>query len=242
MKLAAKYALLAIAILILFGACGAPDPTAMITQASDTPPLPTETPVPPTPIPPTETPLPPTPTPIPPTETPLPPTPTPIPPTETPLPPTPTLDPMVFELRSPAFGMEKPIPALYTCNGQDVSPPLEWGNPPTGTQSFVLLVDDISAGNLVHWILFNIPPETRSLSEAIPKRGHLSDGRQQGMNHIFKLGYFGPCPMPGPNRYRFQLYALDAKLDLEDGVMRIPLKEAMKSHILAQTELIGIYP
>ena len=137
--------------------------------------------------------------------------------------------------------MEEPIPVVYTCNGEDISPPLEWGDPPTGTQSLVILMDDISASNLVHWVLFNIPPDTRSLSEGVPKRGHLSDGRQQGTNTVFKVGYFGPCPLPGPNRYRFRLYALDIVLDLEDGVMMIPLKQAMKGHILAETELIGVF-
>ena len=185
--------------------------------------------------------------PIPPTETQLPPTPTPLPPTVTPTPtnipePTATLDPTTFEIRSLAFGSEESIPDVYTCKGDDLSPPLEWGDPPENSRSLVLLVEDISAGNLVHWILFNIPPETRSLPEAIPTTGHFNDGRQQGMNHIFKLGYFGPCPMPGPNQYRFRLYALDVTLDLEDGVMKIPLKEAMKGHILAETEVIGVYP
>jgi Raf kinase inhibitor-like YbhB/YbcL family protein len=103
-------------------------------------------------------------------------------------------------------------------------------------------VEDISAPDFVHWILFNIPPDTRSLPEDIPTRGHFSDGRQQGTNHIFKTGYFGPCPLPGPNQYRFRLYAIDIMLDLDDGVMKIPLKQAIKDHILAQTELIGVYP
>jgi len=197
----------------------------------------------PTPIPsattalPSATPLPPTETPIPSTETPLP------PPTETPEPePTATLDPTAFELRSPAFGMEEPIPVLYTCNDKDISPPLEWGAPPEGAQSLVLLMEDISApGGLVHWILFNIPPDTRSLPEAVPTQDHFSDGRQQGMNQMLELGYFGPCPLPGPNRYRFRLYAIDIMLDLEDGVMKIPLKAAIRGHILAETEIIGVY-
>jgi len=194
-------------------------PTAIV-QVSPSPPLPTETQPPPTP------------TPLPPTETPT--------PTEMPE-PTATLDPAILELRSPAFGSEESIPVIYTCNGDDLSPPLEWGNPPENSLSLVLLVEDISAGNLVHWILFNIPPETRSLPKAVPTTGHFNDGRQQGMNQIFKLGYFGPCPMPGPNQYRFRFYALDVILDLEDGVIKIPLKEAMKGHILAETEVIGIY-
>ena len=213
-----------------------------IASVATSPPSATRLPQTPTPLPPTATAPPPTATPLPPTATPLPPTETPLPSTNTPLPPTATLDPTVFQLRSPAFGMEETIPRLYTCNGEDVSPPLEWGDPPDGTQSLVLVAEDISAGSLVHWLFFNIPPDTRSLPEKVPTRGHFSDGSQQGMNQMFELGYFGPCPLPGPNRYRFRLYALDTLLDLEDGVMMIPMKQAMKDHILAETEIIGVYP
>jgi Raf kinase inhibitor-like YbhB/YbcL family protein len=152
------------------------------------------------------------------------------------------LDPTVFELRSPAFGLEESIPGIYTCKGEDRSPPLEWGNPPTGTQSLVMLMDDITVGNFVHWVLFNIPPDTRSLPEGVPKRDYLSDGSQQGTTQALKVGYFGPCPLPGPNRYRFRLFAVDTILDVEDGIMMIPLKQAMKGHILAETELIGRFP
>jgi Raf kinase inhibitor-like YbhB/YbcL family protein len=235
----------AMTVLILLAGCGKSEPTAtplpaaatqVALEPTCTPPPPTETP--PTP---TETAVPPTNTPLPPTATPVPPTETPLPPTETPQ-PTPTLDPTVFQLRSPVFGLEETIPSRYTCKGEDISPPLEWGAPPSGTQSLVLIVDDISAGNLTHWLLFNIPPSTRSMSEAVPTQGRFEDGRRQGTNQTLALGYFGPCPLPGPNRYRFRLYALDTMLDLEEGVMRIPLKEAMRGHILAETETIGVFP
>lgn len=216
-----RFAFVPLVVLSITSCMSASNQPTDIVEASAPPPLPTETQ-----LPPTQTPLPPTVTP----------TPTKIPE------PTATLDPANFELRSLAFGSEESIPVIYTCNGDDISPPLEWGDPPENSLSLVLLVEDISASNLVHWILFNIPPETRSLPEALPTTGHFNDGRQQGMNQIFKLGYFGPCPMPGPNQYRFRLYALDVTLDLEDGVMKIPLKEAMKGHILAETEVIGVYP
>ena len=216
-----RFAFVALIVLSITSCMPASNQPTATVQASPSPPLPTETQ-------------------LPPTQTPLPPT---VTPTPTKMPePTATLDPAIFELRSLAFGSEESIPVVYTCNGDDLSPPLEWGNPPENSQSLVLLVEDISAGNLVHWILFNIPPETRSLPEAVPTLGHFNDGRQQGMNQIFELGYFGPCPMPGPNQYRFRLYALDIMLDLEDGVMKIPMKEAMKGHILAETEVIGVYP
>jgi hypothetical protein len=161
---------------------------------------------------------------------------------EGPPPAGPAFDPSVFMLWSPAFGPEGTIPAKHTCKGEDVSPPLMWGEPPTGTKSLVIVVDDISVGDLTHWLLFNIPPDTRSLPEGVAKVGHLSDGSQQGTNNLFEVGYFGPCPMPGPNRYRFRLFALDTMLDLEDGVMRIPMKQAMRGHILAETELVGVFP
>ena len=138
--------------------------------------------------------------------------------------------------------MLEDIPRLYTCNDKDISPPLFWGDPPENTRSFVLLMDDITVGNFVHWVYFNIPPETRALPEGVPTKPHFDDGSQQGINHTFELGYGGPCPMPGPNQYRIRLFALDTMLTLEDGVMMIPLKAAMEGHILAQTELIGEYP
>jgi Raf kinase inhibitor-like YbhB/YbcL family protein len=129
----------------------------------------------------------------------------------------------------------------YTCDGPDISPPLVWGAPPQGTVSLALLSIDITAANLTHWILFNIPPETRSLPEGIPTVGHFPDGSQQGTNNRLVLGYMGPCPPPQTNEYVFTLYALDIFLDLEDGVMKIPIRQAMRGHVLAETEITGVY-
>jgi Raf kinase inhibitor-like YbhB/YbcL family protein len=237
------YLIIAALIVLGAGGCkiGEAVPTVTIVQPTATLP-PTQTPPPPT-----VTPLPPTATPLPPSETPIPSTETPLPQSETPSPtdtltpePIATLDPAIFELRSPAFGRDETIPAKYTCDELDISPPLEWGDPPEGTVSLAIVMDDITASNFVHWLFFNIPPETRSLPAGIDTVGHFEDGSQQGTNHIFALGYFGPCPQ-GSNRYRIRLFALDAMLDLEDGVMMIPLKQAMMGHVLAETELYGVY-
>lgn len=219
-----KLELLTLVLLIVFIAVGCTSISAQPTA---------------TPIPYTAT-KPPSATPVLLTETSLPPTESPLLPTDVPE-PTATLDPTVFELRSPAFGNEEPIPILYTCDDKDISPPLEWGDPPSGTQSLVLLADDLTAGGLVHWIFFNIPPDTRSLAEGVPAKGHFPDGSQQGTNNRLELGYMGPCPPPKTHRYSFRLHALDIMLDLKDGVMRIPLKQTMKGHILAETEYVGVY-
>ena len=210
--------LLFLAVFLLCGLAGCTEeiaPTAV--------PLPSATAVPPTVVPATA---------IPPTGT--------TPPTDIPE-PTATLDPTVFEIRSPAFGNGEPIPVRYTCNDRDVSPPLEWGDPPEGTVSLALFSEDLTVGGFVHWIFFNIPPETRSLPEAVPLDGHFPDGSQQGTNNRLLLGYMGPCPPPRTHEYSFTLYALDTMLDLDDGVMRIEFKEAMQGHILAETEIVGLY-
>jgi len=151
-------------------------------------------------------------------------------------------DPSVFQISSPAFGDGEVIPVTYTCDDKDISPPLEWGEPPDGTASLVLVVEDLSADdNLTHWLLFNIPPDTRSLPEGVPPSAHFDDGSQHGTNNRLALGYMGPCPPPKSHQYRFRLYALDTTLDLEDGVMKIPLKQAIRGKALAETEIIGIY-
>jgi len=165
------------------------------------------------------------------------PTATPVPPTATPLPP--------IELTSTAFGSGERIPEKYTCDGEDVSPPLAWGDPPPGTQSFALVVDNPDAGSVVgkvwvHWVLYNLPPETRGLPEALPPDAELSDGSRHGQTSEEWLGYVGPCP-PFTQRYFFRLYALDTVLDLDAGVSKVELLQAMEGHILAQGELMGRY-
>jgi Raf kinase inhibitor-like YbhB/YbcL family protein len=149
-----------------------------------------------------------------------------------------------FAITSPAFATGAGIPAKYTCDGQNASPPLDWGQCPSGTASLALIVDDLDApvSAFIHWIIFNLPSGTRGLPEAVPKDGKLADGALQGKNGFGKIGYAGPCPPSGsPHRYRFTLYALDKSLGLAAGASKEQVLAAMQGHILAQSQLIGIY-
>ena len=151
---------------------------------------------------------------------------------------------MALLLSSTAFKQGDKIPVKYTCDGQDISPPLEWGEPPPGTQAFALIVDDPDApvGVFTHWVIFNIPSDSRKLAEAIPTQVQLSSGALQGKNDFGRMGYGGPCPPPGrPHRYQFTLYALDQPFDLKAGVSKKQLLGAMQGHILAQGQLTGTY-
>ncbi|TAJ25997.1 MAG: YbhB/YbcL family Raf kinase inhibitor-like protein [Nitrospirae bacterium] len=122
---------------------------------------------------------------------------------------------MAFELTSTAFKEGELIPKKYTCEGQDVSPPLRWGPPPQGTRNFALIADDPDApvGTWVHWVVFNIPSDERELLEGMPAKEALPKRARQGQNDFNRIGYGGPCPPPGkPRRYFFKLYALDITL------------------------------
>ena len=148
-----------------------------------------------------------------------------------------------MKLESTAFEADGLIPSQYTCDGQDISPPLSWDEPPTGTQSFALICDDPDAPlrTFVHWVLYNLPAETRQLPENVPGDPKLSGGGVQGKNDFGKLGYGGPCPPRGTHRYFFKLYALDRQLGLESGASKAKVEAAMKGHILGSTEIIGRY-
>jgi hypothetical protein len=149
---------------------------------------------------------------------------------------------MAFGLTSTAFVHGDTIPKKYSCDGEDVSPPLQWSDPPPGTQSFALIVDDPDArGTWDHWLIFNLPAGTLILPEAVPTEGDLPDGSKQGHNSWQKLGYGGPCPPRGPHRYYFKLYALDTVIDLTAGATKEKLLQAIEGRILAQTELMGKY-
>ncbi len=150
---------------------------------------------------------------------------------------------MAFELTSTAFGNADPIPTKYTCDGQDVSPPLQWKDPPEGTQSFALINDDPDApgGTWVHWVLYNLPGSTLSLPEAVPSDADHPDGGRHGRNSWGRSDYGGPCPPGGTHRYFFKLYALDAELDLAAGASKEDVLGAMEGHILASTETMGVY-
>lgn len=151
---------------------------------------------------------------------------------------------MTLSLSSIAFQDGERIPVKYTCEGQDISPPLMWSEPPPGTQSLALIVDDPDApgGVFTHWVLFNILPDSRELPEAVPTQAQLPSGALQGKNDFGRVGYGGPCPPPGrPHRYCFTLYALDRVLGLKGGVSKKQVLDAMKGHILVQGKLTGIY-
>ncbi len=136
------------------------------------------------------------------------------------------------------------IPRDYTCDGADRSPQLSWTAPPANTKSLALLVTDpdAPAGTWVHWVLFNLPADTRGLPEALPTQPQLPDGSAQGVNDFGRLGYGGPCPPRGSNhRYVFDLYALDAQLKLLPGATRAQVEKAMQGHILGHASLTARY-
>jgi Raf kinase inhibitor-like YbhB/YbcL family protein len=151
---------------------------------------------------------------------------------------------MAFAISSTSFTNGGDIAKKFTCDGADVSPQLSWSEPPAGTNTFALLVDDPDApvGNWNHWTLWNLQAETRYLAEGLGKVAQIPDGSQQGLNDFRKTGYNGPCPPPGkPHRYYFKLFALDTKLSLKENASRRELEAAMKGHVLAQTEWMGRY-
>lgn len=150
---------------------------------------------------------------------------------------------MTIQIESPAFKYGDFIPAKYTCDDLNISPPLKWSGVPDGTKSFALICDDPDApiGDWVHWVIYNIPPDTRELKENIPTEKFLKDGSMHGLNDWKKYGYGGPCPPSGVHRYYFKIYALDIKLDVSYGLTKKQLLDAMKGHIIAQGELMGKY-
>jgi len=151
---------------------------------------------------------------------------------------------MAFTLRSPDFGNGADIPAPFTCTGEDRSPVLEWRDPPAGTKTFALIMDDpdAPAGTWVHWVIYNIPGAAHSLAGGFDKRDHLPDGTHQGQNDFRKIGYNGPCPPPGKaHRYFFKLYALDAQLPFDKVATKSAIERAMEGHILGHAEWMGRY-
>jgi len=146
-------------------------------------------------------------------------------------------------LTCPSFEPAEMIPPVYTCDGQDISPPLRWTEAPAGTRSFALVSDDPDApvGTWVHWVVWNIPASVNSLEENQPKKDSLPGGIRQGTTDFRRIGYGGPCPPSGTHRYFFRLYALDALLDLPATTTKAQMEKAMMGHVLAQAELMGKY-
>jgi Raf kinase inhibitor-like YbhB/YbcL family protein len=154
---------------------------------------------------------------------------------------------MTFIMESSVFEHGTAIPSAYTCQSDDISPPLTWSQIPSGTKSLALIVDDPDAPDpnapkmtWVHWLLYNIPPDTTGLAEHM-STSKLPTGTKEGKNDWSKLGYGGPCPPIGRHRYFFKLYALDCVLDDLKSPTKSELETAMHGHILKQAELMGTY-
>ena len=143
-----------------------------------------------------------------------------------------------MKIESTAFGHEGKIPSQYTCDGENIPPPLSFSAVPSQTRSLVLVVDDPDApsGTWVHWILWNISPRIKSIGE-----GNIPQGVAEGTTSFGATGYGGPCPPDGEHRYFFKLYALDIEIELPKETTKEKLEEAMLGHVLDKAELIGHY-
>lgn len=154
---------------------------------------------------------------------------------------------MTLSLNSSVFNEGGVVPSKYTCEGDDVAPPLEWDGVPENAQSLVLIVDDPDAPDpdaprmtWVHWVVYNLPSDVRGLPE-----GAMADmlpvGTKQGLNDWNNIGYGGPCPPIGRHRYFFKLYVLDTILEDLSSPTKVEVETAMQGHVIAQAELVGTY-
>lgn len=144
---------------------------------------------------------------------------------------------------SPAFAATEEIPVKYTCDGEDISPPLQWSDLPEGTKSLAMICDDPDAPSGVwdHWLIFNISPELTGLEEDTPKVFDPFRGVGHGINNWNNSYYGGPCPPSGQHRYYFKLYALDAKLRIKPGSSKGAILRAMEGHVLEKAHFFGVY-
>ncbi len=150
-----------------------------------------------------------------------------------------------IHIHSPAFAPEAEIPVRFTCQGEDVSPPLSWDGVPPGSRALALIVDDPDAPDpaaprmtWVHWVLYDLPAETGGLPESVSR---LPAGTREGVNDWHRTGYGGPCPPIGRHRYFFKLYALDRPLGDLGAPTKAQLLEAMRGHVIGEGQLIGTY-
>jgi Raf kinase inhibitor-like YbhB/YbcL family protein len=150
---------------------------------------------------------------------------------------------MAIKLVSTAFQEGGMIPKLYTCDGQNISPPLAWDSLPSNAETLALIADDPDAPGRtwVHWVVFDLPTRVKNLAENVPPQETIAGGGKQGTNDFLKVGYGGPCPPSGTHRYFFRVYALDKELRLDNTTTKDQLTKAMEGHILAQGELRGQY-
>ena len=150
---------------------------------------------------------------------------------------------MGIVVTSAAFGEGELIPARYTCDGADVSPPMSLSGVPEGAKSIALICDDLDApaGTWVHWVVYDLSPDIKDLPEAVPPDKTVLEGAKQGLNDFLQIGYGGPCPPAGTHRYFFKVYALDAVMNLAPGARKGDLLKAMEGHVLAEGQLMGKY-
>ena len=148
-----------------------------------------------------------------------------------------------IKLTSAAFKDGQQIPGPYTCDGVNISPPLEWSGVPKTATTVAIIVDDPDApsGTFVHWVLYNLPAENIGLVENVPASENLKAGGFHGKNDFGKFGYGGPCPPSGTHRYFFKIYALDSELSLKAGATKAELMKAMEGHIVLEGQLMGTY-
>lgn len=148
-----------------------------------------------------------------------------------------SITPGTMKITSTAFRHNESVPSQYTCDADDISPPLQLSEAPEGTQSLALIVDDPDAPGKtwVHWLVWNMPADTTTLEEGATPPG------TEGTTDFGKTGWGGPCPPSGTHRYFFKLYALDTELDLDPSATKAELEDAMRDHVLDQAELIGLY-
>jgi len=154
---------------------------------------------------------------------------------------------MPFTLTSTAFAKGDSIPKKFTCEGENISPPLEWQGVPADARSLVLIVDDPDAPDPKaprmtwdHWVLYNLPSNSTQLPEGVAS-SNLPSGTKEGLNSWGKTGYGGPCPPIGKHRYFYKLYALNTVLNKMDNPTKAQVEDGMKDHIIAEAELVGTY-
>jgi Raf kinase inhibitor-like YbhB/YbcL family protein len=151
---------------------------------------------------------------------------------------------MTVTVTSTAFHDGGSIPAKYTCDGANISPPLRWNTIPDGAKSIALIVDDPDAprGDWVHWVVYDLPASLREIPERVPPDEKiLGNGGRQGTTDFGKIGYGGPCPSSGTHRYFFKVYALDKELGLAPGATKAQVLKAMEGHVLTEGQLMGKY-
>ena len=149
---------------------------------------------------------------------------------------------MAIKVTSNVFDEGESIPDRYTCRGVNVSPPLDWENI-SGAVKYAIICEDLDApsGTWTHWVIFNLPSDTKSLPEWIMEREEIDNGTKQGFNDFGTIGYRGPCPPGGTHRYYYTVYALDTEIQLPAKITKDDLLEAMDGHIINKGHLMGIY-